>query len=67
MSRDKSDKSSDAPRGAGEISRRRLLGSASLIAASAAASGALPQPAAAATDDGSVLPRPRPPFEGKIA
>jgi arylsulfatase len=66
MSHDKSDKSSNSPRAAGEINRRRLLGSASLIAASVAASGTLPHSAAAATDDGSVLPRPRPPFEGKI-
>src|SRR5271168_1266565 len=69
MSQDKSNKSSSSPRAAVEISRRRLLGSASLIAASAATSGALPQPSAAAevTDaSGAVLPRPRPEFHGKI-
>jgi arylsulfatase len=66
MSKDDSGRKSDPRLPLGEISRRRLLGSASLIAASAAASGTLPQPADAATDDGSVLPRPRPPFEGKI-
>src|SRR5271163_4750412 len=69
MSQDKSNKSSNSPRAAVEISRRRLLGSASLIAASAATSGALPQPSAAAevTDaNGAVLPRPRPEFQGKI-
>jgi arylsulfatase len=66
MSKGDSSRNSASPSPLGEISRRRLLGSASLIAASAAASSALPQPADAATDDGSVLPRPRPPFEGKI-
>jgi arylsulfatase len=65
MSHDKSDKSPNSPRAAVEISRRRLLGSASLIAASAV----LPQTthaAEAADADGSVLPRPQPPFGGKI-
>jgi arylsulfatase len=66
MSKDGSGRKSNSRLPLGEISRRRLLGSASLLAASAAASGALRQPAAAATDDGSVLPRPRPPFGGKI-
>jgi|SRR5271169_1717223 len=46
------------------ISRRRLLGSASLIAASAAASTALPGNAASETP--SVLPPPEPPFKGHI-
>jgi arylsulfatase len=46
-----------------EISRRRLLSSTSVLAASALASTVLPQ-ADAATD--SVLPRPEPPFQGKI-
>jgi arylsulfatase A-like enzyme len=66
MSKDNSGQKSDSRLPLGEISRRRLLGSASLIAASAAASATLPQPAAATTDDGSVLPRPRPEFHGKI-
>jgi arylsulfatase len=66
VSKDKSDKSSNSPTGAIEINRRRLLGSTSLIAASAVASPALPEPASAAADDGSALPRTRPPFEGKI-
>jgi arylsulfatase A-like enzyme len=66
MRKDKSGEKSDSRLPRAEISRRRLLGSASIIAASATALGALPQPAAAAIDDGSVLPRPRPPFEGKI-
>src|SRR5262249_12067421 len=47
-----------------EISRRRLLGSTSLLAASALASTALPRKADAATP--AVLPRPEPPFQGKI-
>jgi arylsulfatase len=64
MNQDKPNKSSSP--GTVEISRRRLLGSASLVAASAAASVALPRSADAAIDDGSVLPRPRPPFGGKI-
>jgi arylsulfatase A-like enzyme len=46
------------------ISRRRLLGSTSALAASALASNALPHQANAATDP--VLPRPEPPFQGKI-
>src|SRR5262249_61802131 len=46
------------------ISRRRLLGSTSLIAASAVASTALPRTASSETP--SVLPRPEPPFQGKI-
>src|SRR5262245_45529820 len=47
-----------------EISRRRLLGSTSLLAASVLSSTALPRAADAATDP--VLPRPEPPFAGKI-
>ena len=62
MSKDNSGKKSDSRLPQVEISRRRLLGSASLLAASAA----LPQSARAAADDGSVLPRPRPEFHGKI-
>ena len=46
------------------ISRRRLLGSTSLLAASAIASTALPRAADAATSP--VLPQPEPPFQGKI-
>jgi arylsulfatase len=66
MSKDDSGQKSASRLRLGEISRRRLLGSASLIAASAMASAALPGTSVAATDDGSVLPRPRPPFGGKI-
>src|SRR5262249_55185375 len=47
-----------------KISRRRLLGSTSLIAASALASTALPRRARTATPE--VLPPPEPPFQGKI-
>jgi arylsulfatase A-like enzyme len=66
MSEEKSDKKSNAPSPAGkvEISRRRLLGSSSVIAASAVASAALPDTAASQTP--SVLPPPQPPFQGKI-
>src|SRR5215472_17263711 len=66
MSDDKSEKKSNAPFRAGnlEISRRRLLGSTSLIAASAVASTALPRIAASETS--TVLPTPEPPFKGKI-
>jgi arylsulfatase len=64
MSQDKPNKSSSLA--AVEISRRRLLRSASLIAASAAVPVALPEAVNAATGDGSVLPRPRPPFQGKM-
>src|SRR6516165_884700 len=53
MSEEKSDKKSNAPSPVGkvEISRRRLLGSSSVIAAS---------------QTPSVLPPPQPPFQGKI-
>jgi len=66
MSEEKSDKKSSAPSPLGkvEISRRRLLGSSSVIAASAVASAALPRTAASQTP--SVLPPPQPPFQGKI-
>src|SRR5262249_19986652 len=66
MSEEKSDKKSGAPSPVGkvEISRRRLLGSSSVIAASAVASAALPRAAASQTP--SVLPPPQPPFQGKI-
>jgi arylsulfatase len=47
-----------------EISRRGLLGSTSLLAASALASTALPRSATAETP--TVLPRPEPPFQGTI-
>lgn len=47
-----------------EISRRGLLGSTSLIAASAVASAALPRAVDAATSE--ILPKPDTPFEGKI-
>ena len=64
MSEAKSEKKPDAPPGKVEISRRRLLGSSSVIAASAVAATALPRPAASETP--SVLPPPEPPFQGKI-
>ena len=66
MSEEKSDKKSNAPSPAGkvEISRRRLLGSSSAVAASAVASAALSDTAASQTP--SVLPPPQPPFQGKI-
>jgi arylsulfatase len=47
-----------------EISRRRLLGSSSIIAASAVAATALPRTAASETP--SLLPPPEPPFKGHI-
>jgi hypothetical protein len=46
------------------ISRRRLLGSTSLVAASVAASFALPR--TASSQGVNVLPTPEPPFQGKI-
>jgi hypothetical protein len=51
MSEEKSQKKSAAPSPVGkvEISRRRLLGSSSVIAASAVAATALPRPAASET------------------
>jgi arylsulfatase len=66
MSEDRSDKKSNtqSPLSKFEISRRRLLSSTSLIAASAVASTALPR--TGQTETPSVLPRPEPPFEGKI-
>jgi arylsulfatase len=66
VSEEKSGKKFDAPTPVGkvEISRRRLLGSSSVIAASAVASAALPRPAASETP--SVLPPPEPPFKGNI-
>jgi len=48
------------------INRRRLLCSTSRLAASAFSSTASHRAAAAAASDGSVLPRPEPPFGGKI-
>src|SRR5215469_10149123 len=66
MSKEKSNKKSSAPSPVGkvEISRRRLLGSSSVIAASAVASAALPPAAGSQTP--SVLPPSQPPFQGKI-
>ena len=66
MSEDRSDKKYNMASATGkvEISRRRLLGSSSVIAASAVASAALPRTAASQTP--SVLPLPQPPFQGKI-
>jgi arylsulfatase A-like enzyme len=46
------------------ISRRRLLGSTSFLAASAVAATALPR--AASADTSPVLPTPEPPFKGHI-
>ena len=84
MSEERSDKKSDAPSAAGrtEISRRRLLGSSSVIAASAVASAlgptSLPKLARAQVSppggntpagdqfDRTKLPMPEPPFGGKI-
>jgi arylsulfatase len=66
MSEDNSDRKSNTPPSSGkvEISRRQLLGSTSLIAASAVASTALPRTAAA--QDANVLPKPETPFQGRI-
>src|SRR6516162_7745864 len=66
MSEDASDRKHNTRNPAGKvgISRRRLLGSTSALAASALASTALPHSADAATD--AILPRPEPPFQGKI-
>jgi arylsulfatase A-like enzyme len=68
MSEDNSDKKSKnpSPTESLEIKRRHLLlGSTSLVAASALASTALPGAAGAAPED-EILPRPEPPFHGKI-
>jgi arylsulfatase len=66
MRDDQSGKKSKAPSPSDkvEISRRGLLGSTSLLAASALASTAIPRLATAETP--TVLPRPEPPFQGKI-
>ena len=66
MTEDKSDKpNASSPKGKAGISRRHMLGSASLLAAvSAVGSTALPRAADAATPD--ILPAPEPPFQGKI-
>jgi arylsulfatase A-like enzyme len=66
MSEDNSQKTPEtrSPISKVEISRRHLLGSGSAIAASAVAATALPRSAVAETP--SVLPRPLPPFRGKI-
>jgi arylsulfatase len=66
MTEDKSDKpNAPSPMGKAGISRRHMLGSASLLAAaSAVGSTALPRAADAATPD--ILPQPEPPFHGKI-
>src|SRR5262249_13495199 len=63
---DKPSKTTNAPSAADKvgINRRRLLGSSSLIAASAVAAAALPRGASA--DTSKVLPQPEPPFQGKI-
>jgi hypothetical protein len=60
MSEDTSNKKSYAIK----LSRRRLLGSASIVAALAVASATLPAPAEAETP--TVLPPPEPPFKGHI-
>src|SRR5262249_26562115 len=66
MRDDESSKKSSAPSPAGkvDISWRQLLGCTSLIAALAVAATALPR--TAASQDTNVLPRPEPPFRGKI-
>lgn len=66
MSEDRSDKKSSGhfPLSKARISRRQLLGSSSLIAASAVASAALPS--TASSQDANVLPKPEPPFQGRI-
>ena len=64
MSETSKKSSASSPAGKVEISRRRLLGSTSVLAASALASTALPRSVDAATD--AILPRPEPPFQGKI-
>jgi hypothetical protein len=66
MSDDQEAKKSAHPSAADRsaITRRRLLGSTSLLAASAIASTTLPRTADAATSQ--VLPQPEPPFQGKI-
>jgi arylsulfatase A-like enzyme len=66
MSEDQSGKKSDSisTTGKAQISRRRLLGSSSLIAASAVAATALPRTVSAETP--TVLPPPVPPFRGHI-
>jgi arylsulfatase len=66
MRDDQSGKKPDAPCPANKIkiSRRRLLGSTSLLAASAFASTRFSRSTAAATPE--VLPPPEPPFHGKI-
>src|SRR6266536_888057 len=66
MHDDESGKKSNGPSRTGKvkISRRQLLGSTSLIAASAVASTALPR--TAASQDANVLPKPQTPFEGRV-
>jgi arylsulfatase len=66
MSEDSSHKKSDTASAVGKvaISLRSLLGCASFIAALALASAAFPRAAAAQTPN--VLPKPEPPFEGRI-
>src|SRR5262245_42442930 len=66
MSDDRSDKKAAfrSTQNRTDISRRRLLGSTSLLAASALASTALPRAEEAATPE--VLPPPEPPFKGKM-
>ena len=56
--------SAPVPSGKIELTRRRLLGSTSILAVSAIASTTLPRAADAATS--SVLPQPEPPFQGTI-
>jgi hypothetical protein len=68
MREDKTGKKANRPSPAGsvKISRRHLLGTTSLIAASAIASTALSRATSAASQDDNVLPKPQPPFAGKI-
>jgi len=66
MSEDRSNKKPNAGSTPGKvkINRRQLLGSSSVIAASAVAASAFPRSAASETS--SVLPAPEPPFKGHI-
>jgi arylsulfatase len=66
MSEDSSHKKSDTASPAGKVatSLRSLLGCASLVAALALASAAFPRSAPAQTPN--VLPKPEPPFDGRI-
>jgi arylsulfatase A-like enzyme len=66
MSEDGSGANANAlfPSGKIKITRRHLLGSSSLFAASAVASATLPH--TASSQNTNVLPKPEPPFQGRI-